>query len=99
MEREQARARYRRLRAVLREVAQDHHDNPRVTHRDSTVLLVALWAAVNDKPMCWATVHENWPCSLRPRPQRRRDAKTTTGKSGLPSQSCMSRRLRIDIGC
>src|SRR5437660_1367460 len=54
MERE--RERYRRLRAVLRQVVREqrHRSDPRCTYNDQTVLLVALWAAVRDKPMCWA---------------------------------------------
>jgi hypothetical protein len=75
------RERYRRMRAVLREVAQRQHDNPRVIHSNSTILLVALWAALHDKPISWATLAMHWPGDLRPR-------------GGLPSQSCMSRRLR-----
>jgi hypothetical protein len=69
------------MRAALRAVEGEHHDNPRYAHRDSTVLLVALWAALHGKPISWATVPANWPADLRPR-------------AGLPSQSCMSRRLR-----
>ena len=80
------RERYRRMRAVLREVERDHHDNPRYTHRDSTVLLTALWAALHGKPISWATEAEHWPGDLRPR------------DPGLPSQSCMSRRLRLPCG-
>jgi len=80
------RERYRRMRAVLREVERLHHDNPRCTHRDSTILLVALWAALHDKPISWATKSKHWPGDLRPR------------GSGLPSQSCMSRRLQIACG-
>lgn len=89
MERE--RELYRRLRAVLRQVArnQRHRTDPRCTHNDQTVLLVALWAAVRDKPMSWATVSGNWPGDLRPR-------RPSPGMRALPSQSCMSRRLRQD---
>lgn len=86
------RERYRRMRAILRAVEREHHDNPRRTHRDSTVLLVALWAALHNKPISWATVPKHWPADLRPRP-------TTRGQPGLPSQSCMSRRLRVEQGC
>src|SRR5690348_13071597 len=121
MERE--RERYRRMRAVLRQVEPAHHDNPRLTHRDSTILLVTLWAALHDKPISWATVPQHWPADLRPRPTTtallawssssggsgssgsgggsgggggsgRRNKKP----SGLPSQSCMSRRLRLQCG-
>ena len=81
------RERYRRMRLILRQVERQHHDNPRFTHRDSTILLVALWAALHNKPISWATDPQHWPGDLRPRP-------TMTGQGGLPSQSCMSRRLR-----
>ena len=89
MERE--REQYRRLRAVLRQVVQEqrHRSDPRCTYNDATILLVALWAAVRDKPISWATINGNWPGDLRPRPPAR-------GERALPSQSCMSRRLRQD---
>jgi ribosomal protein L34E len=75
------RERLLRMRAVLREAERGHHSNPRCEHCDSTILLVALWAALHGKPISWATVPAHWPADLRPR-------------GGLPSQSCMSRRLR-----
>jgi len=89
MERE--RDRYQRMRASLRAVTmeQQQHSNPRCTHSDSTILLVALWAALHERPISWATVSSNWPGDLRPRPP-------APGQPGLPSQSCMSRRLRFD---
>jgi hypothetical protein len=73
------------MRDVLREVERCHHDNPRHTHRDSVVLLTALWAALHNKPLSWATNPKHWPADLRPR-------------GGLPSQSTMSRRLRLACG-
>jgi len=85
------RERYRRMRAILRDVERRCHDNPRFTHRDSTILLVALWAALHDKPISWATEPDHWPGDLRPRP-------TAPARRGLPSQSCMSRRLRGRAG-
>ena len=89
MERE--RERYRRMRAVLRTLMsqQQHHSNPRCIHSDSTILLLALWAALHNKPISWATIARNWPGDLRPRPP-------APGIRALPSQSCMSRRLRFD---
>ena len=82
---------YRRMRAVLREVArqQNHLSDPRCVYNDSTILLTALWAALHNKPISWATLARNWPGKLRPRPP-------VPGSRGLPSQSCMSRRLRQD---
>jgi hypothetical protein len=73
------------MRAVLRDLERGHHDNPRYTHRDSTVLLTALWAALHNKPIGWATRPKHWPAGLRPRP-------------GLPSQPTMSRRLQLPCG-
>jgi hypothetical protein len=85
------RERYRRMRAVLRNVERQHHGNARHTHIDSTVLLVALWAALHNKPISWAKVPKHSPGDLRPRSR-------VAGQRGLPSQSCMSRRLRVEMG-
>lgn len=74
------RQRFRELRALLRESARQHRDGPCCTHRDVTIVVVLLWAVLHHKPVVWATKPEHWPGDLRPRP--------------LPSQSCMSRRLR-----
>ena len=52
---------------------------PRATYDDRTILLVALWAIVHDRPMNWATQAANWP--ERWRPER------------WPSPSTMSRRF------
>lgn len=52
----------------------------RGAYRDLDVLAVLLWAALNDRPISWATRRNNWPLCLR-----RRD---------LPTSSTMSRRLR-----
>ena len=85
------RERYLRMRTILHEVERQHHDNPRCTYRDSTILLVALWSALHNKSIDWATRSKNWPGVLRPRARATRFA--AAGR-GLPSQSCMSRRLR-----
>lgn len=45
------------------------------------ILTVYFWAVVHDRPTVWATKSENWPDDLRPK--------------CLPSQSMMSRRLRM----
>jgi hypothetical protein len=47
---------------------------------DADIVLVALWAALHDRPVSWACRRENWPTARH----RRR----------LPDQSTMSRRLR-----
>jgi hypothetical protein len=44
------------------------------------IVMVYFWAAMHDRPMCWATNKRNWPEDLRPR--------------RLPSQSHFSRRMR-----
>ncbi len=49
-------------------------------HPHARIVKVLLWAAAHDRPISWACVPANWPRRLRPRP--------------LPSQPCMSRRLR-----
>lgn len=74
------RQRYRELKSVLRQAALGHHDDPRCIHHDATIVAVLLWAAIHHKPIAWAANPAHWPGDLRPRP--------------LPSQSCLSRRLR-----
>src|SRR4051812_4727620 len=54
--------------------------NMRQTHRDSLIAGTLLWAALHERPVSWACLKANWPGSVRPK--------------SLPSQSCMSRRLR-----
>jgi hypothetical protein len=75
------RQRFGELMGQLQRAAQGHRDDPRCTHRDRVVVAVLLWATLHDKPVSWATQPRHWPGDLRPR-------------AGLPSQSCMSRRLR-----
>lgn len=53
-----------------------------VTHPDFVIVAVFLWAVVNDRSILWATQSKHWPTGLR--------------HFKLPSQSCMSRRLRCD---
>ena len=74
------RERFRRMRMRLLQAERGHHNNPRFDYRDGTILLVALWAALHNRPIYWACDKRNWPGDLRPKK--------------LPSQSCMSRRLR-----
>ena len=49
-------------------------------HSNSAVLEVHLWAALHDRPACWACRPGSWPARLRP--------------ARLPSPSTLSRRLR-----
>lgn len=74
------RQRYRELKTLLRQAACGHRNNPRCVHRDATIVAVLLWAVLHNKPVSWATQAANWSAGVRPRV--------------LPSQSCMSRRLR-----
>jgi len=56
------------------------HPTLRHTHPDSLIVGVFLWAALNERPVYWACQKSHWPAAIRPRV--------------LPSQACMSRRLR-----
>jgi hypothetical protein len=51
----------------------------RLQFSDADILLVALWAVLHDRPVCWACRRESWPAG------HDRD---------LPSPATMSRRLR-----
>ena len=75
------RQRFRELCAMLREACVGHAEPRQCVHRDATIVRVQLWAVLHDRPTSWAVVLAHWPGDLRPR-------------AGLPSQSCMSRRLR-----
>jgi hypothetical protein len=50
------------------------------TYSDRVVVLVVLWAAIHDRPMCWACEPTNWPASRLP--------------ARLPHASTISRRSR-----
>ena len=52
-----------------------------VTFQPHTIALVFLWAALHDRPVCWACKERNW-------------ATTTLRPFTLPSPSTLSRRLR-----
>jgi hypothetical protein len=52
-----------------------------MTIQPHIVLLVFFWAALHDRPVCWACQERNW-------------ATTTLRPASLPSASTMSRRLR-----
>jgi hypothetical protein len=66
-------------RLVLEEASRRER-RKRVRYSDAAVLGVFLWAAVHDRPVCWACDARNWPPHLRWR--------------ALPSESRMSERLR-----
>lgn len=52
-----------------------------VTYQPHIIVLVFLWAALHDRPVCWACDERNW-------------ATTTLRPACLPSPSTLSRRLR-----
>jgi hypothetical protein len=52
-----------------------------VTYQPHIILLVLLWAALHDRPICWACDERNW-------------STTTLRPATIPSASTLSRRLR-----
>jgi hypothetical protein len=52
-----------------------------VTFQPHTIILVFLWAALHDRPVCWACGERNW-------------CMTTVRPFSLPRPSTLSRRLR-----
>ena len=42
--------------------------NPRCTYQDKDIVRVFFWAALHDRPTCWACQHRNWPLHARKRP-------------------------------
>jgi hypothetical protein len=70
------------LYRLLRDAAPRLPRRKRLRFGETLVVAVYLWAALHDRPVCWATQRRNWPRDLPP--------------FELPSQSTMSRRLRGD---
>jgi hypothetical protein len=72
---------WRSLYAIVWEVAEEL---PRGGRRfpDAVIVITLLWAAFNNRPICWATARRNWPVWL----QRWFDR--------VPTSTTMSRRLR-----
>jgi len=66
------------IRAALRRLPRTRRRNE--VYSDAQILAVLLWAALHDRPICWACERRNWPMQA----WRRK----------LPDQSTMSRRLR-----
>jgi DDE family transposase len=52
-----------------------------VTFQPHIIVLVLFWAALHDRPVCWACNEENW-------------STTTLRPARIPSESTLSRRLR-----
>jgi hypothetical protein len=71
-----------RLYQLLRAIARRMPRRKRARVGDALVAAVYLWAALHDRPVCWATRRHNWPRDLL--------------DFELPSQPTMSRRLRTD---
>ena len=69
---------FRRIKAVLRALGR-RRANERYTYTDATILEVYLWAALHDRPTCWACDPQNWPPRMR--------------RGELPSASTVSRRM------
>lgn len=68
-------------RVIARSIKRLPPTRPRgAVYSDREILAVVLWAALHDRPICWACRRGNWPRQA----WRRR----------LPDQSTMSRRLR-----
>lgn len=71
---------FARIRRALRGLGRRRVD-ARHTYTDAAILEVYLWAALHDRPVCWACQASHWP------PGRRRGP--------LPSASTISRRMRL----
>jgi len=69
------------VRALLRQLGRRRRD-PRQAYTDGAILAVFYWAVINDRPVSWACSSEHWPRGL--------------WRGPLPSQSCVSRRLRTE---
>ena len=76
---EREQDRWKRIYRQVSEAAGIDH-NSRHTHSDCLIVGVLLWSAMNDRPVYWGCARLHWPGPIRPR--------------ALPSQACMSRRLR-----
>lgn len=72
---------FARIRRALRGLGRRRPD-ARHTFTDAAVLEVYLWAALHDRPVCWACQRAHWPPGVRRGP--------------LPSASTISRRMRLD---
>jgi len=72
--------RWAELSPAISAVAVDWKQCPQDRHSTALVVRVHLWAALHDRPVCWACERRNWPAAVRP--------------GELPSQSAMSRRTR-----
>jgi len=67
------------LLRVLTKIPEARLRPHKATYTNANVIAVALWAALHDRPISWATQRTNWPAHDRTR--------------DLPSSATMSRRL------
>jgi len=74
--------RWAELSAAVSAVAVGWRRRPKDTHCTALVVRVHLWAALHDRPICWACEAANWTGRTLP--------------EVLPDQSTMSRRTRRD---
>lgn len=74
--------RWAELSAAVSAVAVGWRRRPKDTHCTALVVRVYLWAALHDRPICWACEAANWTPAALP--------------EVLPDQSTMSRRTRRD---
>jgi len=72
--------RWTELSAAVSAVAVDWKRHPKDQHSTALIVRVHLWAALFDRPICWACKPGNWRATTRPQV--------------LPDQSTMSRRTR-----
>jgi hypothetical protein len=68
------------LYGIVAEEAKLHARRKRVQYSDAAIVLVFFWAALHDRPVCWACDPINWPGDMP--------------WSSLPSAPTMSRRLQ-----
>ena len=76
---------FRLLYDMVRLEAKGQARKRRVQFSDALIILVLLWAALHDRPICWACDAENWPKQWQ--------------WLSLPSAPTMSRRLKTCSCC
>lgn len=72
---------YKQLYQLVMQLASVWGKRPHVQFTDAWILLVFLWAALHDRPRCWACEPRNWPTSL-------------LADRPLPSPGCLCQRMR-----
>ena len=72
--------RWAELSAAISAVAAGFERHKRDQHSTALIVRVHTWAALHDRPVCWACRGKNWTAATRP--------------EALPDQSTVSRRVR-----